>query len=157
MLQARKDFSQNKSLGTPDNIKETCKVLNKVISRKQKASCQCDSFMDKHGKTITDKKDISDGFDIFFVNLANKIEYTGSDSNIYDCISDNNSKSLYLNPVVEQEVLDIVNKSKSKSSLDCDNFSMSTLKKSSICVEAFYLYMQFIVCKRCLSRYAKGC
>ena len=83
---------------------------------------------------------------IFFVNvgpkLAENTDCCDNDTSVLDYLGAKNDKSMFLEPVVEQEVSDIVNNCASKTSLDWEDFSMTTVKKNCFkCVKAVYTYM----------------
>ena len=67
-----------------NNIKETWKILNEAIKKTNKNTEGPDFFIDSDGKLIKDKKEISNGFHNFFVNvgpkLANDIETVENES-----------------------------------------------------------------------------
>ena len=60
--------------------------------------------------------------------LADYIRKDENDPNIFECMDNSISKNKFLKHVVEQEVLEIVNVCKNKTSLDCENLSMNTIK-----------------------------
>ena len=93
----------------------------------------------KHNnKYLKNKKDISNGFNHFFVNvgpdLAKKINVPDN-IDVTDYLKKSQVNSLFLKPTTEEEILDIVKKSEDKNSTDSDDLSMLTLKKVflSIC------------------------
>ena len=70
---------------------------------------------------------------IFVVNvgpkLAKDIDCSENENDVINYLGSRNNCSIYIQPVVEQEILQIVNNCKNKTSLDCEGFSMSTVKK----------------------------
>jgi len=75
-------------------------------------------------------KSVVNKFNSYFVNigpqLAGKITTIRTATQQYQI--ENNSSSFYLNPVLEEEIIDIVNKCKNKTSTDCDDLDMKTIK-----------------------------
>ena len=69
-------------------------------------------FVDKYGRNINDKVDVENGFNDFFVNvgpkLAENIHCCDNGTSVLDYLNSRNDKSMFLEPVVEQKVLNIV-------------------------------------------------
>ena len=114
------------------NTKNTWHILNDIMNRKKCVSSNPNKFVDKNGKFIIDKAKIANGFNDFFVNvgptLANGI-INNTNSNIHDFLNERNNNSIFLEPVVEGEVLELVKNCANKNSTDCEGFSMSVIKK----------------------------
>jgi hypothetical protein len=53
-----------------NNVKETWKILNSVIKRNGSASVSQEKFLNNENKIISDKKDIVNEFNEFFVNVG---------------------------------------------------------------------------------------
>ena len=62
-------------------------------------------------------------------NLANQIKIADNTKTIYDYLNNSVDKSIFLEPVVDKEVLNTVKNFKSKTSTDCDNLDMAIIKK----------------------------
>ena len=58
------------------NSKETWKILNTIINKRQNESSYPDSFI-TGGTTVSNKNDIADGFNHFFANIGNMSFQTG--------------------------------------------------------------------------------
>ena len=82
-------------------------------------------------RVVLESKEIANHFNKFFVdigtNLSNLIEPCPG-TKPTDFVKSNVSQSMYIHPVTEQEVLDIVSGCKSKSSYGHDEISMKTVK-----------------------------
>jgi hypothetical protein len=115
------------------DVKETWKILNSVIKRKSYNTGVTDQFVSKDNKILTDKKDIANGFNEFFVNvgpeLAKKIEPPDSNISVNSYIKTRNMNSMFLSAVVEQEIVNIVKNNKNKTSKDCHDINMCLVKK----------------------------
>ena len=113
------------------NIKETWKVLNNIIKKKKGDSNTPKHFIKENNEKIINGKEISDGFNNFFSNigpkLAEQIE-TPADETIYDYLRNPIENSMFLSPIVEADIINIVNNFKSKTSNDCDNIDMALVK-----------------------------
>ena len=117
-----------------NNIKKTWGVLNDVIKKKRCISKINDKFVGTNGEHITDKGTISNGFNDFFVNVGPKLANTikvpeGTVQDVYSFMCDPIEKSMFIEPVLEQEIISIVKNSKNKSSSDCYGLNMSVLKQ----------------------------
>ena len=118
------------------NSKETWKILNTIINKRQHESSCPDSFI-TGGITVSNKNDIADGFNHFFANiskeLAAKIDPPGppvnDEASIHDYLEDKNKNSMFLSPTSEDEVTGIVKTCKQKTSTDRNDLSMSVIKK----------------------------
>ena len=105
-------------------MKKTWKTINNVIGKGQKQSLR-HKFKDECGSILTDPQDISNKFNDFFVNigpkLASDIHNTGK--NYYDYLKDVAPSSMYLRPIVERDVIKIIDK------LDDSRTSMPALAR----------------------------
>ena len=67
----------------------------------------------RNGKILTNKLDIANGFNEFFVNvgpsLASKIKSPSSLSHIFDYTKIRNDKSMFINDVTQNELCKVVN------------------------------------------------
>ena len=83
-------------------MKKTWQTINNVLGKNQRKSGQS-VFKDEHENTITNSKDISNGFNDFFVNvgpkLASNISSTGKQ--YYEYLKDMKSSSKFFRPIVE--------------------------------------------------------
>ena len=129
---SEKKYYTDKLRAHSDNMKETWKILNEIVKRKNAVTNLNETFISKTGAKITNKHEVANGFNDFFVNvgpkLADNIKIDETDPNIFEYMGNPISKTMFLKPVVEQEVLGIVNTCKNKTSLDCENLSMYTIK-----------------------------
>ena len=109
-----------------------------LLERKGNVRCMPNEFV-SNNKLIKGHRNIANGFNDFFVNigpsLASKIP-VHENVKIHDYLNEQNLHTMFLKPVDENEVLNVVNKCKSKTSGDCDGLSMNLLKRvfSSIVV-----------------------
>ena len=133
-----KQYYSNTLKECSNNVQKTWKVLNEIIKKQRCSAVNVETFIDKYGRNINNKLDVADGFNDCFVNigpkLAGNIDFCNYDASVLDYLDSRNDTSMFLEPVVEQEVLDIVNKCANKTSLDCEENNLE-------CIEAVYLYM----------------
>ena len=114
-----------------NDMKKTWNVINSVLNRSSKTNSAHDKFV-KDGHIITGKHNISNEFNDYFVNigsnLAQKIDNVpNSDYSLF--MSEKVKNSMYISPISELEILDIVKRFKNKTSKDINNICMITLKK----------------------------
>ena len=94
----------------------------------------CCTEFSSNGHTIIGDKNVANGFNQFFVNigpaLASDIPKSNSDNDFTQYLSNmNNMDSLYIEPVTEEEIIQLVNNAKSKTSKGHDDLDMCLVKK----------------------------
>ena len=111
-------------------MKKTWKTINNVIGKGQKQSLR-HKFKDECGSILTNPQDISNKFNDFFVNigpkLASDIHNTGE--NYYDYLKDVAPSSMYLRPIVERDVIKIIDKFNPNKGAGNDNIGNFIVKK----------------------------
>ena len=120
-----------------NNIRGTWKILNSIIG-KNKVSKKYPEKFKQNNSIITNKKDISNGFNSFFVNIGPDLAKSiipQENSDITDYLKESTSNSMFIKPTNEKEILEIVSQADAKHSTDSDGLSMHILKKvfSSVC------------------------
>ena len=112
------------------NIKETWKIINCLINKKSKGTTYPTEFNTSVAK-VTGSKNIATGFNNFLVNigpsLANDIPKSNDTFSTY--LSDVVGDTLFLKPVTQAEIINLVNNTKSKKSKDHDDIDMCLVKK----------------------------
>ena len=116
------------------NIKETWIIINSVINKQSKKKKMCCTAFNSNGHKISGDKNVANGFNQFFVNigpaLASNIPRSNSDNDFTQYLSNMNSMdSMYIEPVTEEEILQLVNNAKSKTSKGHDGLDMCLVKK----------------------------
>ena len=90
-------------------------------------------FLCSRSRNIVSKQSIADEFNNFFVgvgsNLAKKITVADNAASIYDYMGQQCPNSMFINPVNEDEVFNIIKSCKPKHSQDCDDINMYILSK----------------------------
>ena len=119
-----KKFEKSKN-----NMKQTWKDINILIGKNKKTSSQC-KFQGDNGM-ITDPQQISNRFNNFFVNvgpnLASEIKHDGKE--YYDYLHNMATSNMYLAPIVESDILKIIDKFDPSKSAGYDNIGNSIIKK----------------------------
>ena len=131
------------------NVKNIWKILNTIIRKPKNSHNYPDAFVDK-GIFITDKNEMVNKFNEYFVNvgieLANKIAPPNQHVSVHDYLITKNKSSIFLDPVLEQDIIVTVNSCKSKTSCDFNGIDMKVVKKvvsyiarplSDICNKSF--------------------
>jgi len=114
-----------------NNTKKIWDFINKQVGKTHNKQT-CTSILNSNNEMITDKKELSEQFCSFFANVGkNQATEIGSTKNI---VSDyfkkiNNNNSIFMHPTDESEILQTINKLKSKKSTGYDNISSINLKK----------------------------
>ena len=128
---SEKQYFSNLLAAKKNDIKATWNILNTIINKRKPASNYPDSFQTDSGTKMTSKKEIANKFNDFFVNvgpnLAKDIRQKENIS-IHKYMDPPNASSMFLTPVTETEILNIVNQCKSKTSADVNNLSMKITK-----------------------------
>ena len=96
-------------------------------------------------------------FNEYFVNvgieLANKIAPPNQHVSVHDYLITKNKSSIFLDPVLEQDIIATVNSCKSKTSCDFNGIDMKVVIKSYIVYRpTFIRYLQQIIYTRCIPR-----
>ena len=116
------------------NIKETLKIINSLINKQSKKKMCCTEFSSNGHKIIGDTN-VANGFNhFFFVNigpaLASDLPKIKNDNDFTQYLSNmNNMASLYIEPVTEEEIIQLVNNAKNKTSKGHDGLDMCLVKK----------------------------
>ena len=118
-----------------NNSKNTWKVINEVINKnKGKNTCipKVVSSMENPILKIEDCKQISNEFNIFFVNVeksvSKTIRYKGNEPDMYSYLGDRNSNSVFFNPVTKEEVNLLLNHLNTGKSYGVDNLHPRLLR-----------------------------
>ena len=130
-----------------NNIRETWKVLKKVIGNENKKS-QYPSEFKKNNNSITGNKNIAEEFNNFFVNIGPQLArgITKCKENCMQYLSREHEGSMFLEPVTETEVFNVVNKFTNKTSKGYDDIDMTLLKN----VIHVILYPIVLMCNKSL-------
>ena len=81
---------------------------------------------------IDNKQAAANAFSDYFINIAHELMLNISNTNVNYFkifLYTRNNNSMFLFPITEQELLDVVKKIKSKKSSDCNGFSVKMMKK----------------------------
>ena len=99
-----------------------------LLERVQSSQCK---FKVESGNTFTNPQDISNQFNDFFVNvgpeLASNIQIIQIPN--YDYLHDLKSSAMYMKPVIEQDVIKIIDKFNPNKSAGHDNIGNFVIKK----------------------------
>ena len=146
---AEKSYYSSLLVANRGYAKNTWNVLNTVINKKM-----CPHELPKHfecnGEDMSDTSIIANKFNTFFAtigpNLANVLSAVEGAS-IGDYMGEHNINSMFLTPVLESEIINIVKLCKPKNSTkDCDDISMYVISKVIVSIAkplAHIFYLSF--------------
>ena len=126
----KKEYYNKQIENNKGNSKGLWRVLNKIIRKGSSKPKYPDHFING-SKCLNKMDEIANGFNNFFVNIGPNLAKTipqPSNMGLGDFI-ESNPNSMFLSPVREDEVNEIIKNSKSKSSCDAFDIDMSLLKK----------------------------
>ena len=128
---ARKNYYDNKLDKARSNLKQTWKILNELINRRDAKSPYPASFT-KNGMEISIPTDIANNFCDYFTNigqnLASKIPPTNSSPKEF--LSGSLSESISLQPLTVGELNNIVKSFNANKAPGHDNISMKIIHQS---------------------------
>ena len=120
LRKAEKDYYNNLLQNHKIDLKLTWATLNGLI-KMSLGNVYPDQFQ-RNGKILTNKLDIANGFNEFFVNVgpsvANKIKSPSNKFHIFYYMKSRNDKSMFINDVTQNELCKVVNNFLSKA---CNN------------------------------------
>ena len=127
---AKKDYLDKMLLINKSNAKQTWKILNNIINKKKCKNKFPEKFIENR-KELSTNNDIVNGFNKYFTSIGPDLS-----SNIPKCKEYNFIKymktpmlnSVFLDDVSENEIINMVNLSKSKTSFGYDGVSMQIMK-----------------------------
>ena len=109
------------------NMKKTWNMINELLGKCKK---NLPSYVTINGIDVHDEKDIANNFNTYFVNIgasmANSIQ---QDDNFVDFLSGRCNNTIFLKPVKETEILEIIKNMNSSSSSGIDDISPLVVKK----------------------------
>ena len=115
-----------------NNVKKTWQVLNEIIQKRNGCATVQEEFSLADGSKTTNRKQVSELFNNFFVNvgpsLASKIGTETTNVQIGDYLGASNVNSMVLTEVNEVELLNIVSDFTPKTSTDLNSFDMQSIK-----------------------------
>ena len=111
------------------NMKETWKILNTVINQKETCSQYPTQFNDEARK-VTGNINISNAFNRFFSNIGPALarNIPNGNTNFTNYLNQKVEESIFLYPVTDEEIIEIVKDAKTKYSKDHDSIDMFLVK-----------------------------
>ena len=111
------------------NMKETWKILNTVINKKEKGS-QYPIQFNEDARKVTGNIDMAIGFNRLFSNIGPALarNIPNGNTNFTNYLNQKVEESIFLNPVTDEEIIEIVKDAKTKYSKDHDSTDMSLVK-----------------------------
>jgi len=121
---AKIDYYKNILDENKQNSKVIWKILNKAIGSENDKSNFPTSF-NINNKIVSDKSVIAEEFNDFFANIGYKVNHNvpSTQQKFTDFMPHHNAHSIFLDPVIPQDVIDITKKLKPKTSCGADGIS----------------------------------
>ena len=124
---AEKQYHEEQMEKNKNNLSNVWSILNRILERKKRD--RRPSSFKSGGIKITDDKCIADHFNRFFVNHPKQLSESFSTVNDDPCMYvQNNDKSIFMSPVTEEEVLDIISQLKNKTTAGYDKITPSIVR-----------------------------
>ena len=114
-----------------NNSKGTWKILNNVLKPNQGPTCTPNEFVSEDKNIVKGKTNIANGFNNFFVNVGSNLAKNipcHQEKSFYDFLGNKNTSSMFIEPVVQKEILNLTSQCKGKNSKDCNDISMKVIK-----------------------------
>ena len=129
LRKTERQFYQDQLYGFQNDTKQTWAVINNLLRRDK--NNHLIERISHNGKYIFDKKEISNVFNKYFVNIGEKLasEIDKVDINHRHYMKNNINSTFYASPVTKEDIIDVVNKFKNKKSRDSENINMVLVKK----------------------------
>jgi len=128
----KKAFFETQLCEHQSNMKKTWELIN-LATKKCKKNKDEISCINIDGRTVTDPALIAEKFNKFFVNIATEIEKTipPTDEPLRQPLPEPTTFLNMSNPIISQDIIDVIKQLKPKHSLDPSNLSMVLIKKVS--------------------------
>ena len=130
LRQAKRNYFNGKFDEVKDNIKSTWKLINNLFNKNKNRDKTIDS-LEIETKKITNKQDIANSFNDFFVNISTKLQHSNSNSKdnaFQDYLKTPNKHTLFFKPVTASEIITIVDDMKNYSSSGIDDIDIKVVK-----------------------------
>ena len=132
LKKSEKQYYNQLLIEQKENVKNIWKILNTIIRKPKNSHNYPDAFVDK-GNFITDKNVMVNKFNDNFVNvgieLANKIAPPNQHVLVHDYFITKSKSSIFLDPVLAQDIIATLNSCKSKTSCDFNGIDMKVVKQ----------------------------
>ena len=106
MRSAKRNYHSNQLEKEKENIKNTWKILNNVLNKDHKKSCN--TQFNLNGQTINNPDEIPEHFNDFFINIGPNQVSQMHDTNTHflTYLSKSTENTMSFNPITEDEVLE---------------------------------------------------
>ena len=103
-------------------MKETWKIINDLVNNKYSTRLSYPTEFIKNGSIISGNMNVAEHFNSFFANIGPTLAkyIPKSDRHVEAFLGDRVTDSIFLNPVTEEELINIVDSAKDKKSKGYD-------------------------------------
>ena len=129
MRPAKRNYYSNQLEKEKRNIKNTWKILNNVLNKDHKKSCNTEFNL--NGQIINNPYQIPEHFNDFFINIGpNQVsQIADSNSHFSTYLPKSTDNAMFFDPIPEDEVLEVIKNLDAKKSTGHDGFSILIMKK----------------------------
>ena len=129
---AKRNYYSNQLEKEKKNIKNTWKILNNVLNKDHKKSCNTEFNL--NGQVINNRNQIPEHLNDFFINIRPNQVSQIADSNTHfsTYLSKSTDNTMFFNPITEDEVLEVIKHLDAKKSTGHDGFSILIIKKLAV-------------------------
>ena len=127
LRQAKRNYFNGKFDAVKDKIKSTWKLINNLLNKNKHRDKTIDS-LEIETEKITNKQDIANYFNDFFVNIGTKLQHSNSNSKdnaFQDYLKTPNKLTLFFKPITASEIITIVDNMKNDSSSGIDDIDIN--------------------------------
>ena len=112
-------------------MKETWKIINDLLNKQSSTRSSYPTKFIKNGSIISGNMNIAEHFNSCFANIGATLskKIPNSDRHVASFLGDRVTDSIFLKPVFDEELLNIVHSAKDKKSKCFDGIDMCLLKK----------------------------
>ena len=129
----KKTFYTQKFLNVKGNSTGTSKLINNILAKKKATVSEDVEFKDDSGM-IYSQEEIAEKFNQYFVDIGKKLSlsFANTDLSVHSYLKGSYIRSLFLKPVTEKEIIDVVLSFKNGKSPGYDFIDIKLFKEQFI-------------------------
>ena len=127
----KKRYFSEKFNAMKGNINGTWKIINNILNKNKKRNATVNTEFKSNNSVTSDGKDIADGFNEYFISVGKKLNdnLNPNNNSFISYLRKPNSKTMFLTPITEKEIIDIVLSFKNGKSPGYDSIDNGIMKK----------------------------